>query len=68
MLSTDLAALDNVEPRALVQAVKRNAEGFPVDFMFQLTDWECARARPYAFTGQGAAMLSSVLRSARASA
>jgi len=37
MLSTHLAALYNVEPRALVQAVKRNRERFPGDFMFQLT-------------------------------
>ena len=37
MLSTDLAALYGVEPRALVQAVKRNRDRFPSDFMFQLT-------------------------------
>jgi hypothetical protein len=37
MLSTDLARLYRVEPRALVQAVKRNANRFPTDFMFQLT-------------------------------
>ena len=81
MLSTDLAALYEVEPRALVQAVKRNAERFPSDFMFQLNDGEFAslksrfvtsswgglrRAAPYAFTEQGVAMLSSVLHSQRA--
>jgi len=81
MLSTDLAELYDVEPRALVQAVKRNAERFPADFMFQLTDAEfrdlksqivisswggLRRATPYAFTEQGVAMLSSVLRSSRA--
>lgn len=68
-------------PKALVQAVKRNAERFPSDFMFQLTDEEFAhlksqtvtsswggqrRAPPYAFTEQGVAMLSTVLRSRRA--
>jgi ORF6N domain-containing protein len=81
MLSPDLAALYGVEPRALVQAVKRNVERFPGDFMFQLTAVEFAglksqivtssrggirRATPYAFTEQGVAMLSSVLRSPRA--
>lgn len=81
MLSGDLAILYGVEPRALVQAVKRNRERFPSDFMFQLTAGEFAnlksqivtsswgglrRAVPYAFTEQGVAMLSSVLRSRRA--
>jgi hypothetical protein len=81
ILSTDLAALYDVEPRVLVQAVKRNLERFPNDFMFQLTKAEFAnlksqfvtsswggarRATPYAFTEQGVAMLSSVLRSTRA--
>ena len=81
MLSPDLATLYAVEPRALVQAVKRNIERFPKDFMFQLTRAEFAglksrivtsswggarRAPPYAFTEQGVAMLSSVLRSPRA--
>jgi hypothetical protein len=81
MLSTHLAALYEVEPRALVQAVKRNRERFPPDFMFQLTPGEfrnlksqfvisswggLRRATPYAFTEQGVAMLSSVLRSDRA--
>ena len=81
MLSTDLAALYRVEVRALVQAVQRNLERFPSDFLFQLTadeykglksqfvisSWGGARrAMPYAFTEQGVAMLSSVLRGARA--
>jgi hypothetical protein len=80
MLSGDLAALYEVEPRALIQAVKRNVGRFPGDFMFQLTEVEFRRLRsqivtsswggirraPYAFTEQGVAMLSSVLRSKRA--
>jgi hypothetical protein len=81
MLSNDLAELYQVEVRALVQAVKRNKERFPADFMFQLnaieyqslksqiviSSWGGARrAKPYAFTEQGVAMLSSVLRSPRA--
>ena len=81
MLSTDLAELYEVEPRVLVQSVKRNKERFPEDFMFQLTNEEfdnlksqivisswggMRRATPYAFTEQGIAMLSSVLRSKRA--
>jgi hypothetical protein len=81
MLSTHLAELYEVEPRALVQAVKRNIERFPPDFMFQLSKVEfenlksqivtsnwggLRRAAPYAFTEQGVAMLSSVLNSRRA--
>ena len=80
MLSTHLAELYEVEVRALVQAVKRNIERFPEDFMFQLnaeefanlksqiviSSWGGSRAAPYAFTEQGVAMLSSVLRSDRA--
>ena len=81
LLSTHLAELYGVQPRTLVQAVKRNSERFPSDFMFQLTDDEFAnlksqtvisswgghrRATPYAFTEQGVAMLSTVLRSRRA--
>jgi hypothetical protein len=84
ILSNDLAALYGVEARALVQAVKRNIERFPDDFMFQVTKEEfdvlksqnvissagswggARRAAPYAFTEQGVAMLSSVLRSPRA--
>lgn len=81
MLSHDLALLYGVEAKVLVQAVKRNAERFPDDFVFQLTKQEDAnlksqfvtsswggarRALPYAFTEQGVAMLSSVLRSPRA--
>ena len=81
LLSTHLAELYEVEPRVLVQAVKRNTERFPEDFMFQLSAEEFdnlksqivipswggfRRAAPYAFTEQGVAMLSSVLRSSRA--
>lgn len=81
MLSTDLAVLYGVAPKALVQAVQRNRSRFPKDFLFQLSaaeqrnlksqsvtsSWGGARrARPYAFTEQGVAMLSSVLHSARA--
>lgn len=81
MLSTDLAELYEVEPRVLIQAVKRNRERFPDDFMFQLSKKEfenlksqfvisswggLRRETPYAFTEQGVAMLSSVLRSKRA--
>jgi hypothetical protein len=83
MLDADLAVLYGVETRALVQAVKRNIDRFPDDFMFQLSKEEHAilrsqnvipkpagrggrRTPPYAFTEQGVAMLSSVLRSDRA--
>ena len=80
MLDTDLAALYGVDTRTLVQAVRRNVERFPADFMFQLTksEFEDLRSQtvisnrggrrypPYAFTEQGVAMLSSVLRSERA--
>ena len=79
MLDRDLAVLYRVETRVLNQAVKRNLERFPEDFMFQLTKeefeiWKSqfvtsksilmgARKLPYAFTEQGIAMLSAVLRS-----
>lgn len=80
MLSSDLAVLYDVEPRTLVQAVKRNIERFPDDFIYQLTveefenlksqivisSWGGSRSLPYAFTEQGIAMLSSVLRSSSA--
>ena len=81
MLSVHLAELYQVEPRVLIQAVKRNIDRFPGDFMFQLSKEEFAnlksqfvisswgglrRSTPYAFTEQGVAMLSSVLRSKRA--
>ena len=80
MLDADLAALYGVETRVLVQAVKRNRDRFPPDFMFQLTkpefdnlrsqvvtsSWGGRRYPPYAFTEQGVSMLSSVLRSQRA--
>jgi len=83
MLDRDLARLYDVSTAAFNQAVRRNRERFPEDFMFQLTPAEVAqlnrsqivigsekhrdpRFRPYAFTEQGVAMLSSVLRSKRA--
>ncbi len=81
MLSTHLAELYDVEPKVLMQAVKRNPARFPEDFMFQLSRAEFAnlksqivtsswgglrRATPYAFTEQGVAMLSSILNSPRA--
>jgi len=80
MLDQDLAALYCVETKKLVQAVKRNIDRFPSDFMFQLSDaefknlrsqivtsnWGGRRYAPYAFTEQVIAMLSSVLRSKRA--
>jgi len=80
MLDEDLAAMYGVETRALVQAVKRNMDRFPNDFVFQLSmdefknlksqtvtsSWGGRRKPPYAFTEQGVAMLSSVLRSKRA--
>ncbi len=81
MLDADLAVLYGIETRVLIQAVKRNLERFPKDFMFQLSreefaflraqsatssDWGGRRYPPYVFTEQGVAMLSSVLRSPRA--
>ncbi len=81
ILSAALAQLYGVEPKVLVQAVKRNIDRFPEDFMFQLIKQDVInlksqivtsswggprRALPYAFTEQGVAMLSSVLRSPRA--
>lgn len=68
MLDSDLAKLYDVETKVLNQAVKRNIQRFPPDFMFQLTNKGRGGARylPYAFTENGVAMLSSVLRSERA--
>ncbi|HNT49990.1 MAG TPA: ORF6N domain-containing protein [Cyclobacteriaceae bacterium] len=81
MLDFHLAELYQVETRALKQAVKRNNERFPEDFMFELTTKEIdlmvsqnvipskkylGGALPYAFTESGVAMLSSVLKSKRA--
>jgi hypothetical protein len=78
LLDADLADLYEVETKALVRAVKRNAGRFPSDFMFQLSaeeyanlryqfgtssSWGGRRVPPYAFTEQGVAMLSGVLRS-----
>jgi len=81
MLDADLAELYGVETRALNQAVKRNAERFPADFMFRLTEEEKAEvvtncdhlaklkyspSLPFAFTEHGALMLGNVLKSSRA--
>ena len=77
MLDSDLAELYGVETRVLVQAVRRNLERFPQDFMFQLSapefqelrsqivisSWGGRRYPPYTFTELGVAMLSSVLGS-----
>ena len=81
ILDFDLASLYGVEPRALKQAVKRNIARFPDDFMFELSPKEIdfvvsqnvipskrylGGAVPFAFTEQGVAMLSGVLKSSRA--
>ena len=82
MLDFDLAILYEVGTKVLNQAVKRNINRFPDDFMFQLNkqEWDSIRSQfvtaslskrnigalPYAFTEQGVAMLSSVLRSKKA--
>lgn len=88
MLDADLARLYGVAAKALNQAVRRNLERFPADFMFRLTWDDVERSRsqivtlneaaarrsrgsnvkylPYAFTEQGVAMLSSVLKGRRA--
>lgn len=81
MLDADLAELYGVKTKVLIQAVKRNIERFPADFMFQLSEEEFAFMRsqtvtsnqrggrrylPYAFTEHGAIMLASVLKSKHA--
>ncbi|MDD5426873.1 MAG: ORF6N domain-containing protein [candidate division Zixibacteria bacterium] len=81
MFDSDLADLYGVETKVLVQAVKRNIDRFPDDFMFRLSrqehtilrsqfvtssQWGGRRYPPYAFTEQGVAMLSSVLKSKQA--
>src|SRR6266571_2861461 len=81
ILDHDLAALYEVPTKVLIQAMKRNGSRFPSDFMFRLSPrefknlrsqivtsslWGGRRTAPYAFTEQGVAMLSSVLRSRRA--
>ena len=82
MLDRDLAELYGVPTRTLNQAVKRNRSRFPADFMFQLTTGEVRslrsqivisnasrggrRYQPFAFTQEGVAMLSAVLKSERA--
>ena len=81
ILDSDLARLYEVPTKVLKQAVRRNLDRFPVDFMFELTENETIASRsqfvtlkrgqnikyrPFAFTEQGVAMLSSVLNSERA--
>ena len=80
LLDSTLAGLYGVQTRVLVQAVKRNRDRFPADFLFELDNHEVANLRsqivisswggrryaPLAFTEQGVAMLSSVLNSAQA--
>jgi hypothetical protein len=80
LLDSDLAALYGVATKVLNQAVRRNIDRFPEDFMFQISkreflnlksqivtsSWGGKRKLPYVFTEQGVAMLSSVLRSDRA--
>ena len=80
MLDMDLAKIYEVETRALKQAVRRNLDRFPEDFMFQLTkeewsnltsqfvisSWGGHRHPPFAFTEQGVAMMSSLLKSKKA--
>jgi hypothetical protein len=80
ILDADLATLYGVETKALIRAVKRNRARFPSDFLLELSQAEAADLRyqfgtsswggrrhlPFAFTEQGVAMLSSVLRSPRA--
>jgi hypothetical protein len=80
MLDLDLAKIYEVETRVLKQAVRRNIERFPDDFMFELTEeemknltsqfvipsWGGTRHKTFAFTEQGIAMLSSVLKSKKA--
>lgn len=82
MLDFDLALMYSVENKRLKEQVKRNIERFPADFMFQLTDTEWKEVvancdhllpsakftavKPYAFTQEGVAMLSGVLRSSTA--
>ena len=80
MLDFDLADMYETETKRLKEAVRRNIERFPTDFMFELSskEWEIlrtqfatsswggARYKPFAFTEQGVAMLASVLKSGRA--
>mgnify|MGYP000032051449 FL=1 len=80
ILDFELAKLYEVETRVLKQAVRRNIERFPMDFLFELNEneiqnlrshfvtssWGGQRHKPFAFTEQGIAMLSSVLKSKKA--
>lgn len=77
MLDSDLAEMYGVETKRLKESVKRNLDRFPKDFMLALTEkewlnlrsqivtssWGGARYKPFAFTEQGVAMLSSILNS-----
>jgi hypothetical protein len=80
MIDSDIALLYGVETKVLNQAIKRNIERFPDDFMFQITDeelkilrsqnvtssWGGRRTNPYAFTEQGIYMIATVLKSPKA--
>ncbi len=82
MMDSDLAEMYGVETKVLKQAVKRNMDKFPIDFMFEMTDIELSnwrsqnvtsnsikmglRYKPFCFTEHGVLMLSSVLRSKQA--
>jgi len=80
MLDSDLSALYGTETKVLKQAVRRNRNRFPPDFMFELTtreiknlrsqivtsSWGGTRYKPFAFTEQGVAMLASILNSPKA--
>lgn len=80
ILDADLAKIYEVETRVLKQAVRRNIDRFPIDFMFELSEneiqnltshfvtsrWGGQRHKPFAFTEQGIAMLSSVLKNKKA--
>ena len=80
MLHYDLAEMYGIETSVLKRSVRRNIERFPTDFMFELTadeyenlrcqigisNWGGTRYRPFVFTQEGVAMLSSILRSSTA--
>ena len=80
MIDSNIALLYGVETKVLNQAVKRNIERFPADFMFQITEeeyeilrsqnvtssWGGRRTNPYAFTEQGIYMIATVLKSPKA--
>lgn len=80
MLDEDLASIYGVETKVMNQAIRRNIERFPKDFMFQITmqeyenlksqivtsSWGGRRKKPFAFTEHGVVMLATILRSKRA--